>query len=125
MVCRFTRLECVKHTRLVHGKTHCILRPLLLLPGCSAGILVDPNILFLEGLRLLLRLLLLRLLIALISRTLAIAGTLLLFFHSRYLRRSIPEIWPFISSLIPVISAIVLPWSSGAVGVPLGLPLSL
>jgi hypothetical protein len=125
MICRLTRLECVEHTRLVHGQTHCILRPLLLLSGGSAGILVDPDILLPEGLRLLLRLLLLRLLIVLIPRTLATAGAPLFFFHSRYLRRSIPVIRPFISSLVPVIRAIVLPWSPGAVGVPLGLPLSL
>jgi hypothetical protein len=84
MIRRLTLLECVKHTRLVHGQTHYILRPLLLLAGAAAGILVDPDILFLEGLRLLLRLLLLllrlllllllRLLIALISRTLATTG---------------------------------------------------
>jgi hypothetical protein len=54
MIRRLTRLECVKHTRLVHGQTHRILRPLLLLTGATAGILVDPNILLLEGLRLLL-----------------------------------------------------------------------
>jgi hypothetical protein len=61
---------------------------LLLLAGAAAGILVDLDILFLEGLCLLLRLLLLlllRLLIALISRTLAIAGAPLLFLHGRYL----------------------------------------
>jgi hypothetical protein len=47
------------------------------LTGDTTGILVDPDILFLEGLRLLLRLLLLlllRLLIALISQMLATAG---------------------------------------------------
>jgi hypothetical protein len=81
MICWLTRLERVKHTRLVHGQTHRILWPLLLLTGAAAGILVDPDILLLEGLRLLL---LLRLLIALISRTLATAGALLLFFHSCY-----------------------------------------
>jgi hypothetical protein len=58
---------------------------LLLLAGAAAGILVDPDILFLEGLRLLLRLLLLRLLIALISRTLATAGAPLIFLHDCYL----------------------------------------
>jgi hypothetical protein len=58
---------------------------LLLLTGATADILVDPDILFLEGLRLLLRLLLLRLLIALVSRTLATAGAPLLFLHGRYL----------------------------------------
>jgi hypothetical protein len=98
---------------------------LLLLAGASAGILVDPDILLLEGLRLLLWLLLLRLLIVLIPRTLATAGAPLFFLHSGYLRRSIPVIRPFISSLVPVIREIILPWSPGAVGVPLGLPLSL
>jgi hypothetical protein len=55
MIRRLTWLKCVKHTRLVHGQTHCILRPLLLLAGATTGILIDPNILFLEGQRLLLR----------------------------------------------------------------------
>jgi hypothetical protein len=66
----------MKHTRLIHGQTDCILQILLLLAGTSAGILVGPDILLLERLRLLLRLLLLllRLLIALISRTLATVG---------------------------------------------------
>jgi hypothetical protein len=73
MIRWFTRLKCVEHTRFVHGQTNCILRPLLFLAGTAAGILVDPDILFLEGLRLLLRLLLL-LLIVFISRTLATAG---------------------------------------------------
>jgi hypothetical protein len=100
---------------------------LLLLASAAAGILVDPDILFLEGLRLLLRLLLLllRLLIALISRTLATAGAPLLFLHGCYLCRPIPIIRPFISPLIPVIRAIELPRSPGVVIVPLGLPLSL
>jgi hypothetical protein len=102
---------------------------LLLLAGAAAGILVDPDILFLQGLRLLLRLLLLllllRLLIALISRTLATAGAPLLFLHGLYLRRAIPIIRPFISPLIPVIRVIELPRSPGVVIVPLGLPLSL
>jgi hypothetical protein len=100
---------------------------LLLLAGTSAGILVGPDVLLLERLRLLLRLLLLllRLLIALISRTLATAGAPLLFLHSCYLCCSVPVIRPFISSLVPVISAIILPWSPGIAGVPLGLPLSL
>jgi hypothetical protein len=93
---------------------------LLLLVGASAGILVDPDILLLEWLRLLL----LRLLITFISRTLATAGAPLFFLHSGYLCRSIPVIRPFLSSLVPVIRAIVLPWSPGAVVVPLGLPLS-
>jgi hypothetical protein len=76
MIRWLTRLKCVKHTRLVHGQTHRILRPLLLLTGAAAGILVDPDILFLEGLCLLLwlLLLLLRLLIALVSWPLATAG---------------------------------------------------
>jgi hypothetical protein len=102
---------------------------LLLLTGDAAGILVDPDILFLEGLclllRLLLLLLLLRLLIALISRTLATAGVPLLFLHGRYLCQAIPIIRPFISPLIPVIRAIELPRSPGVAIVPLGLPLSL
>jgi hypothetical protein len=125
MICRLTRLECVKHTRLVHGQTHCTLRPLLLLTGGSAGILVDPDILLLEWLRLLLWLLLLRLLIALVSRTLATAGAPLFFLHGGYLCRSIPVIRPIFSSLVLVIRAVILPWSSGVVVVPLGLPLSL
>jgi hypothetical protein len=45
---------------------------LLLLAGAAAGILVHPHILLLEGLRLLL--LLLRLLVVLVSWTLATAG---------------------------------------------------
>jgi hypothetical protein len=128
MIRRLTRLECVKHTRLVHGQTHCIFRPLLLLTGGSAGILVDPDILFLEGLQLLLRLLLLlllRLLIALVSRPLATAGALLLFLHGCYLGHSVPIIRPFISPLVPVISVIELPRSPGIAIVSLGLPLSL
>jgi hypothetical protein len=125
MIRRLTRLECVKHTRFVHGQTHCILRPLLLLAGGSAGILVDPDILLLEGLRLLLLLLLLRLLIALIPRPLATAGAPLFFLHGGYLCRSIPVIRPIISSLVPVISAIELSRSPGIAIVPLGLPLSL
>jgi hypothetical protein len=101
---------------------------LLLLTGDTAGILVDPDILFLEGLRLLLRLLLLlllRLLIALVSRPLATASAPLLFLHSCYLCRSIPVIRPFISPLVPVIRAIELPRSPGVVVVPLGLSLTL
>jgi hypothetical protein len=91
MIRRLTQLEYVKHTRFVHGQTHRILRPLLLLAGAATGILIDPDILFLEGLclllwlLLLLLLLLLRLLIALISRTLATAGAPLLFLYGRYL----------------------------------------
>jgi hypothetical protein len=98
------------------------------LTGGSAGILIDPDILFLEGLRLLLRLLLLlllRLLIALVSRSLATAGALLLFLHSCYLCHAIPIIRPFISPLVPVIGTIELPRSPGVAIVPLGLPLSL
>jgi hypothetical protein len=98
---------------------------LLLLTGGSAGILVDPDILFLEGLRLLLRLLLLRLLIALVSRPLATAGALLLFLHGCYLCRSVPIIRPLISPLVLVIRAIELPRSPGIAIIPLGLPLSL
>jgi hypothetical protein len=84
---------------------------LLFLTGNTAGILVDPDILFLEGLCLLLQLLLLllRLLIALISRTLATAGAPLLFLYGRYLCRAILIIQPFISPLISVIRAIELP----------------
>jgi hypothetical protein len=122
MICRLTRLECVKHTWLVHGQTYCILWPWLLLAGTAAGILVNPDILFLEGLRLLL---LLRLLIVLISRTLASAGAPLFFFYYGHLCHSIPVIQPFISSLVPVIGAIELPWPPGIAGIPLGLPLSL
>jgi hypothetical protein len=109
MVCRLTRLEPVKHTRFVHGQTYRILRPLLLLTVGSAGILIDPDILFLEGPSLLLRLLLLlllRRLIALISRTLATAGAPLLFLHGCYLCCAIPIIRPLILPLIPVIRAI-------------------
>jgi hypothetical protein len=90
------------------------------LAGTTAGILIDPDILFLERLRLLLRLL-----VALISRTLATAGAPLLFLYCGNLSRSVPMIRPFLSSLIPVIRAIELPWSPGIAGVPLGLPLSL
>jgi hypothetical protein len=107
MIRRFTRLKCVEHIRFVHGQTNCIFRPLLFLASATTGILVDPDILLLEGLCLLL--LLLRLLIALISWTLATAGTPLFFLHGRYLCRSIPVIWPIISPFIPVISAIGLP----------------
>jgi hypothetical protein len=92
---------------------------LLLLAGAAAGILVDLDILLLEGLRLLL-LLLLRLLIALISRTLATAGAPLLFLHGRHLCRSIPIIRPVISPFVLVIRAIELPRSPGVVVVPLG-----
>jgi hypothetical protein len=98
---------------------------LLLLAGTSTGILVGPDILLLEWLRLLLRLLLLRLLIALIFRTLATAGAPLFFLHGSYLCRSIPVIRPVISSLVLVIRAVILPWPPGVVVVPLGLPLSL
>jgi hypothetical protein len=122
------RLKCVKHTRLVHGQTHRILQSLLLFTSAATGILVDPDILFLEGLRLLLRLLLLlllTLLIALISRMLATVGAPLLFLHGFYLCRSIPIIRPVISPLVPVIRAVELPRSPSVVVVPLGLPLSL
>jgi hypothetical protein len=94
---------------------------LLLLAGAFAGILVGPDILLLEWLRLLL----LRLLIALMSRTLATTGAPLFFLHGGYLCRSIPVIRPFISSLVPVIRVIILPCPPGVVVVPLGLPLSL
>jgi hypothetical protein len=56
---------------------------LLLLASAAAGIRVDPDILFLEGLCLLL--LLLRLLIALISWMLATAGAPLFFLYCRHL----------------------------------------
>jgi hypothetical protein len=95
------------------------------LAGTATGILVDPDILLLKGLRLLLRLLLLRLLISLVSRTLAIAGASLFFLYCGHLCRSIPVIRPLISSLVSVISAIELPRSPGIAGIPLGLPLSL
>jgi hypothetical protein len=55
---------------------------LLLLASAATGILVDPDILFLEGLCLLV---LLRLLIALISRTLATAGAPLFLLYGRHL----------------------------------------
>jgi hypothetical protein len=70
-------------------------------------------------------LLLLRLLIALISRTLATTGAPLFFLHGRYLCRSIPIIRPIISPFIPIIRVIGLPRSPGVVVVPVGLPLSL
>jgi hypothetical protein len=100
---------------------------LLLLACAAAGILVHPYILFLEGLRLLLRLLLLllRLLIVLISRTLATVGAPLLFFYDRHLGRTVSVVLPVISSLVPVIRAIELPGSTGIVVVPLSLPLAL
>jgi hypothetical protein len=97
------------------------------LTSTGTGIHVHPDILFLEGLRLLLRLLLLllRLLIVLISRTLAAAGAPLLFFYGRHLGQTIPVILLVISSLVSVIGAIELPGSTGVVVVPLSLPLSL
>jgi hypothetical protein len=79
MIRRLTRLESMEHTGLVHGYTNCILRPLLLL--ASAGILVNPR----PRLLLWWLLLLLRLLIALIFRTLATAGSCLPFFYGRHL----------------------------------------
>jgi hypothetical protein len=96
---------------------------LLFLTGAAAGILVHPDILFLEGLRLLLRLLLL--LVVLISQTLATAGAPLLFFYGRHLGRTVSVVLPVISPLVPVIGAIELPGSTGIVVVPLGLPLYL
>jgi hypothetical protein len=93
---------------------------LLLLASAGAGILVHPYILLLEGLRLLLRLL-----IILISRTLATAGAPLLFFYGRHLGRTVPVILPVISSLVPVIGVIELPESTGIVVVSLSLPLIL
>jgi hypothetical protein len=121
MIRRLTRLKCVEHTWLVHGQTYCILRPLLLL--ASTSILVHLDILFMEGLRLLLRLLLL--LVVLISRTLATAGAPLLFFYGRHLGRTVPIVLPIITSLVPVIGVIELPGSTGMVVVPLSLPLAL
>jgi hypothetical protein len=96
---------------------------LLLLASAGVGILVHPDILFLEGLRLLLRLLLL--LVVLISRTLATAGAPLLFFYGRHLGRTIPVVLHVISPLVPVIGAIELPGSTGIVVVSLSLPLAL
>jgi hypothetical protein len=127
MICRLTRLKCVEHTGLVHGQTNCILRPLLLLASAGAGILVNLDILFLPRLRLLLRwlLLLLRLLITLISRTLATVGACLLFFYGHHLGRTVPVIQPIISLLVPVIGAIELPRSTDIVVVPLAVPLTL
>jgi hypothetical protein len=96
------------------------------LASADTGILVNPDILFLEGLRLLLwLLLLLRLLIVLISRTLATAGAPLLFFYGSHLGQTVPVIRSVISSLVPVIGAIELPGSTGVVVVPLALPLTL
>jgi hypothetical protein len=96
---------------------------LLLLASAGAGILVHPDVLFLEGLRLLLRLLLL--LVVLISRALATAGAPLLLFYDRHLGRTIPVVLPIISPLLPVIGVIELPGSTGIVVVPLSLPLAL
>jgi hypothetical protein len=100
---------------------------LLLLASAGAGILVNPDILFLPRQRLLLRwlLVLLRLLIALISQTLATAGASLLFFYCRHLGQTVPIIWHVISPLVPVVRAIELPGSPGIVVVPLALPLTL
>jgi hypothetical protein len=70
-------------------------------------------------------LLLLRLLIALISRTLATAGACLLLFYGRHLGRAIPIIRPVISSLVPVIRAIELSRCPGTTVVPLILRLTL
>jgi hypothetical protein len=124
MIHRLTRLKCVKHIRFVHGQTKCIFRPLLLLAGAATGIPIHPDILLLERLRLLL--LLLRLLVVLVSWTLATAGAPLLFFYDRHLGRTVPVVLPVISPLVPVIGAIELPGSTGiVVVVPLSLPLSL
>jgi hypothetical protein len=70
-------------------------------------------------------LLLLRLLIALISWTLATVGAPLLFFHGHHLGRTVSVVLPVISPLVLVIEAIELPGSTGIVVVPLSLPLSL
>jgi hypothetical protein len=67
---------------------------------------------------------LLRLLIALISRTLATTGAYLLLLYGHHLGRPILIIRPVISSLIPIIRAIELPQCLGTAVVPLGLPLS-
>jgi hypothetical protein len=123
MIHRLTRLESVENTGLVHGQINCILRPLLLL--ASAGILVNPDILFLPRMRLLLWWLLLLLLIALIPRTLATAGACLLLLYGRHLGRPVPIIRLVISSLILVIRVIELPRCPSTTVVPLGLPLTL
>jgi hypothetical protein len=96
---------------------------LFFLAGTAAGILVHPNVLLLEGLRLLL--LLLRLLVVLISRTLATAGAPLFFFYGRHLGRTVSIVLPVIPPLVLVIRAIELPGSIGIAIVPLILPLSL
>jgi hypothetical protein len=100
---------------------------LLFLASAAADILVDPDILLLEGLRLLLRLLLLllRLLIVLISRTLATAGAPLLLFYGHHLGQTVSVVLSVISPLVPIIRAIELPGSTGIVVVPLSLPLAL
>jgi hypothetical protein len=109
---RSIRLEGMEATRLVQCNINGILRPLLLL--ARAGILVDLDIFLLPRLRLLLRwLLLLRLLIALISRMLATAGACLLLLYGRHLGRTVPIIRPIISSLVPVIRAMKLPRCPG------------
>jgi hypothetical protein len=123
MICRFTRLEGVEHTRFVHSQTNSILRSLFFLAGTTTGILVHPHILLLEALRLLL--LLLRLLVVLISWMLATAGAPLLLFYGRHLGQTISIVLPVISPLVPVIRAIELPGSTGIAIVPLILPLSL
>jgi hypothetical protein len=109
MIHRIPRLESMENTGLVHGQINCIFRPLLFL--ASADILVNLDILFLPRLRLLLRwlMLLLRLLTALISRTLATTGACLLLLYGRHLGQAIPIIRPVISSFVPVIRAIELP----------------
>jgi ABC-type cobalamin transport system permease subunit len=109
MIRRFTQLESMEATRLVHSQIYYILQPLLFL--AIFDILVNPHILFLPRLRLLLwwLMLLLRLLIALISRTLATAGACLFLLYGCHLGRAIPIIQPDISSLVLVIRAIELP----------------
>jgi hypothetical protein len=92
MIRRLTRLESMEDTGLVHSQINCIFCPLLFL--ASAGILVNPHILFQPWLRLLQwrLLLLLRLLIGLISETLATAGAYLLLLYGCHLGRAIPII---------------------------------
>jgi hypothetical protein len=66
-------------------------------------------------------LLLLRLLIALISRTLATAGACLLLLYGRHLGQTVPIIWPIISPLVPVIRAIEPPRCAGTTVIALTL----
>jgi hypothetical protein len=124
MIRRLTRLKSMEATWLVHSQIYYILWPRLFL--ASACILVNPHIHLLPQLRLLLwwLLLLLRLLIALISWTLATAGACLLLLYSLHLGRAVSIIQPVISSLVLVIRAIELPRCPGTTIVPLRLPLT-